>query len=132
MLPAEQVHAPHELIRNHGIVQRSQKQKQRAPPKPRPDERGHFIKIRRNSFRFQRVQRIATGVVMPFARLRANESFYFVSKGQQPKQIPLLFSSQPKHQRGSDISLQPRIPGHIPLLVGRRCRAAFARQPPST
>ena len=100
MLAADQLHVAHETFRERRVIQRRQKNQQRAAAQAQPDERAKLVEIRRHDFRLQGVKRVAAGAVMRLAVFRADEFFHLVGERQQPEQIALLLRRQAEHERG--------------------------------
>ena len=112
-----------EALGEHRIVERGEKDEQRAFAQPQPDEGAQFLEIRRHALRMQRVEPVAAGVVMRLAVLRADEAEHAVAESDEPELVALLLRGEAEDERRGDETLQHRRRASVPL----RCSAPCAR-----
>src|SRR6266850_1347204 len=55
VLAPDQLHVPHKAFRNHGIVQRGEKEQESATAKPKSDKSADLVEVRRDDFGLERV-----------------------------------------------------------------------------
>ena len=95
-------------LREHRIVERGEKDEQRALAQPQADEGAELLEIRRHALRLQRVEPVAARVVVRLPAFRADEAEHAIAEGEQPELIALLLRREPEDQRRGDEPLQTR------------------------